>query len=48
MMEIPMSYIKVPDLAYPKSAYIGHEYPLPRCNECTVLEDILVSYIFRG
>ena len=43
-VEIPMKHVQVPELAYPKSAYHGFEYPLPRCHEPAALEDILVSY----
>ena len=39
----PLSYVKLPHLAYPKSLYIGHEESLPISYESDVLNDLLVG-----
>ena len=42
-VETELSHIRVPQLAYPKSLYIGNESPLPVSCEPEVLSEILVS-----
>lgn len=43
IVEVPLTAIHPPSLAYPKSLYHGHTPPTPRCHEKTVLREILVG-----
>ena len=43
VIEVPLSYIRPPPLAFPKSAYSGSLPSLPRSTETSVLREILVG-----
>ena len=42
-IEVPLSHIRPPPLAFPKSAYSGFLPSIPRSTESSVLREILVS-----
>ena len=43
VVEVPVTAVRPPPLAFPKSLYHGHEPTLPRMPEMQVLQKIIVS-----